>query len=71
MIQQLSSGQKASISEKYQYVSAWWIPAIPATNPAFLCPPLLESSSPQMPLEDMQIIYAIFLDSVISDGFGK
>ncbi len=31
----------------------------------------LNSSSPLTPLEDMKIIYAVFADLGISEGFGK
>ena len=31
----------------------------------------LKSSSPQTPLEDMKSIYAVFVGSVIREGFGK
>jgi len=31
----------------------------------------LKSSSPQMPMDDMEIIYAIFANPGIREGFGK
>ena len=46
-------------------------PFFPASNLTSFRHGNLRSSSPQRPLEDMQIIYAIFAGSVIKEGAGK
>jgi hypothetical protein len=71
MIRQLSPGQKPSIYRRYPAFLAGRIPAVPAVN--LVCPfhPNPKVSSPQMPFEDMRIIYAIFAGSVIMEGSGK
>ena len=55
----------------YRFFSTQWPPAFSADNPSSLKNGYLKSFPPQRPLEDMQIISAIFADSVISEGFGK
>jgi hypothetical protein len=46
-------------------------PAVPAGKQAFPCQRHLKSSSPQMSVQDKEIIHAIFADSVIREEFGK
>jgi hypothetical protein len=71
MIRHLSLSQKPSIYRRYPAFLAGRIPAVPAVN--LVCPfhPNPKVSSPQMPFEDMRIIYAIFAGSVIMEGSGK
>jgi len=57
-----------------QSISALFFLMVSALSPRILASFYhghLKSFSPQMPTEDMEIISAVFVGSVISEGFGK
>jgi hypothetical protein len=62
---------KFTISKPYRLFSPWKPSTYPAANLASFKYRHPKSSSPQMPLEDREIISAVFVGLGIREGFGK
>jgi hypothetical protein len=69
--QKLITSPKTFYIQKISSLLGLKATSIPAGNLAFPYHRHLKSSSPQMPVQDYNIIPAVFAGSVISAGFGK